>query len=94
MGHGPSPGVRFLLRRAIPVYARWMGLFVQLVVDRERCASRPECRECVQSCPVEVFDRNDGAPAFVLGENEDECILCDLCIRRCPVGAVTLMRLY
>ena len=76
------------------MYARGMGLFVQVVVDRQRCAACVECRECVQSCPVEIFDRDDGAPASVLGENEDECILCDLCVRRCPVEAVAITRLY
>lgn len=71
-----------------------MGLFIQLAVDAERCAARGECRECVQSCPVEIFIRDSGSPAAILGENEDECILCNLCVDRCPVEAVRLSRLY
>lgn len=76
------------------MYPRRMGLFVQLAVDEQRCAAQTECRECVQSCPVEIFDRGGSSAAMVVGENEDECILCDLCVQRCPVQAVTLRRLY
>ncbi|MEX2080561.1 MAG: 4Fe-4S binding protein [Dehalococcoidia bacterium] len=71
-----------------------MALFVSLLVDAALCASRPECRECVQVCPVDVFARLDGGTAEVIPENEDECILCDLCVARCPVEAVTLVKHY
>ena len=70
------------------------GMFVRLEVDSDLCAREPQCRECVQSCPVDIFVRNEGKTAQVVGVNEDECILCDQCVERCPVDAVSLTRLY
>ena len=70
------------------------GMFVSLAVDVDLCAREPQCRECVQSCPVDIFFRNEGETAQVVGDSEDECILCDQCIERCPVDAVSLTRLY
>lgn len=71
-----------------------MGLFIELIVDAERCAGAEGCRECVQVCPVDIFTRIEGEPALVVAANEDECILCDLCVVKCPVEAVTLTKRY
>ncbi len=70
------------------------GMFVRLAVDAELCAREPQCRECVQSCPVDIFLRDEGETARIVGDSEDECILCDQCVERCPVDAVSLSRLY
>ena len=70
------------------------GMFVRLEVAADLCAQTPECRECVQVCPVDIFVRQEGSTAHSLGENEDECILCNQCVERCPVEAVTLIKLY
>ena len=71
-----------------------MGVFIAVTVDAERCGSQGECRECVQRCPVDIFVRDGGGVAAVLETNEDECILCDLCIVHCPVDAVTITKRY
>ena len=72
-----------------------MGLFIEVSIDEAACASRPTCRECVQSCPVDILEREPGERvARVIDENVDECILCDLCVVRCPVEAVTVTKLY
>jgi len=60
-----------------------MAMFVRLEVDADLCAREPQCRECVQSCPVDIFVRNDGDTAHSIPDNEDECILCDQCVERC-----------
>jgi len=70
------------------------GLFVNLQVDASLCACEPACRECVSSCPVDVFTRAEGSTAQVVPQNEDECILCGLCVDRCPVDAVSLVKRY
>jgi len=70
------------------------AVFIELQVIEERCVREPGCRECVQSCPVDIFARQDQGPALVIEENQDECILCDLCLERCPVQAVVLRKLY
>ena len=72
-----------------------MALFIEVSIDEAACASRPACRECVQSCPVDILEREPGERvARVIDENVDECILCDLCVVRCPVEAVTVTKLY
>ena len=70
------------------------GVFVNLQVDAALCAREPECRECVSSCPVDVFTRPTGGTAQVVPQNEDECILCQACVDRCPVDAVSVVKLY
>ncbi len=72
-----------------------MGLFIEVTIEEAACASQPECRECVLSCPVDILEREAGERvARVIDENVDECILCDLCVVRCPVEAVTVTKLY
>lgn len=70
------------------------GVFVNLQVDACLCARESLCRECVSSCPVDIFTRAEGSTARVVPENEDECILCGICVDRCPVEAVSLVKLY
>jgi NAD-dependent dihydropyrimidine dehydrogenase PreA subunit len=43
---------------------------------------------------VDVFTRAEGSTAQVVPQNEDECILCGLCVDRCPVDAVSLVKRY
>jgi NAD-dependent dihydropyrimidine dehydrogenase PreA subunit len=43
---------------------------------------------------VDVFTRAEGSTAQVVPQNEDECILCGLCVDRCPVDAVSLAKRY
>jgi len=72
-----------------------MGMFVKLDVKRQACLTHGDgCRECVQLCPVDIFALDDQGLAVVVAENEDECILCNQCVERCPANAVTLQRLY
>ncbi len=72
-----------------------MGLFIEVIINEGACASQPACRECVQSCPVDILEREPGERvARVIDANVDECILCDLCVVRCPVEAVTVTKLY
>ena len=70
------------------------GVFVNVQVDASLCAREPLCRECVSSCPVDIFTRAESGTAEVVLENEDECILCGLCVDRCPVEAVILVKMY
>jgi NAD-dependent dihydropyrimidine dehydrogenase PreA subunit len=43
---------------------------------------------------VDIFIRPDGGTARVVPQNEDECILCQACVDRCPVDAVSVLKLY
>lgn len=72
------------------------GIFVQLDVS-PACTYGAGCRACIDACPVDIFagpDPDQGGRAAARPELEDECILCMLCVDRCPEGAVTLRKLY
>jgi NAD-dependent dihydropyrimidine dehydrogenase PreA subunit len=70
-----------------------MSLFVSVRVDDDRCRAGQPCTACVGVCPVSIFEAQNGL-AVVVGANEDECTLCDLCLQRCPTDAITIRTLY
>jgi len=70
-----------------------MGMFIAVRVDERRCREGQPCTACIGVCPVSIFEGKNGL-AGVVGENEDECILCDLCLQRCPTDAIAIHKLY
>lgn len=72
-----------------------MGMFIQVLVTEERCRAGQPCTACVDTCPVNIFAWPEGASiAQVVPEAEDECILCDLCLEKCPTDAIMIRKLY
>jgi len=59
-------------------------LGLQPVVDKDKCEG---CEECVNNCPVGVFQMVDGKSEPVQPE---ACEECETCISVCPSGAVVL----
>ncbi|MDY0132519.1 MAG: 4Fe-4S binding protein [Desulforegulaceae bacterium] len=57
------------------------------VVDQEKCTG---CEECVDICPVDVYEIVDGKSVPV---NAEECVGCDSCVEVCPEGAITIEEL-
>ncbi len=55
-----------------------------VTVDKEKCEG---CEECVDVCPVEVFEMEDGKSSPV---NADECLGCESCVEVCEPGAITV----
>ena len=55
-----------------------------VAVDHDKCTG---CGECVDVCPVEVYEMQDGksAPA-----NEEECLGCESCVEVCESNAITV----
>ena len=53
-------------------------------VDEEKWEG---CEECVDVCPVEVFEMQDDKSVPV---NADECLGCESCIEVCEAGAITV----
>lgn len=70
-----------------------MGLFIQVQLNKEKCRGIKQCRRCIEICPVDIF-RENKRELTIDGESEDECILCNLCLEKCPQGALTIKRLY
>jgi len=53
-------------------------------VDQNKCEG---CEECVDVCPVDVYEMQDGKSNPV---NAEECLGCDSCIEVCEPGAITI----
>ena len=61
-----------------------MTMAWQVIVDKDKCTG---CGECVDVCPVSVYELKGGKSDPV---NEDECIGCESCVEACPVEAITV----
>ena len=53
-------------------------------VDADKCVG---CGDCVDVCPVEVYELQDGKSNPVNGE---ECLGCESCVEVCEHGAITI----
>ncbi|WP_320044812.1 4Fe-4S binding protein [uncultured Desulfobacter sp.] len=53
-------------------------------VDEAKCVG---CEECVDVCPAEVFEMQDGKSVAV---NAEECMGCESCIEVCEEDAITV----
>ncbi|HWP35125.1 MAG TPA: 4Fe-4S binding protein, partial [Thermodesulfobacteriota bacterium] len=69
------------------------GRFVRVEVAAG-CVHAAGCRICIDACPVDIFAPAPGGRVAVRGGLEDECILCGLCVERCPERVVEIVRTY
>ena len=70
-----------------------MGLFIDLDINRDTCLGIEACGECINVCPVDVFEDQESSLKTNY-DNEDECTLCDMCIQKCPPDALTIVKNY
>ncbi|MDY0359964.1 MAG: 4Fe-4S binding protein [Desulforegulaceae bacterium] len=54
------------------------------IVDQDKCTG---CEECVDICPVDVYEIVDGKSTPV---NAEECVGCESCVEVCPEGAISI----
>ena len=55
-----------------------------VTIDEDKCEG---CEECVDVCPVEVFEMEGEKSVAV---NADECLGCESCVEVCEPGAITI----
>lgn len=55
-----------------------------VTVDADKCVG---CGECVDVCPVEVYELNDGKSVAV---HEEECLGCESCVEVCEANAIVV----
>ncbi|MCF8043389.1 MAG: ferredoxin family protein [Desulfarculaceae bacterium] len=59
-------------------------MMFEVVVDAEKCIGD---EECVEVCPVDVYEMQDGKAVPV---NAEECLGCESCIEVCEQDAITV----
>ncbi|MCH8994530.1 MAG: ferredoxin [Chloroflexi bacterium] len=63
-------------------------------IDPDAAADTELAKKLVEVCPVNIFEQDADGKARVVEENEDECVLCDLCVQAAPPGKVRVIKLY
>jgi len=56
----------------------------KIEVDEEKCIG---CGDCVDVCPVDVYEMQDEKSVPV---NVEECIGCESCVEACEQEAITV----
>ncbi len=59
------------------------SLGIEIQIDHDKCEG---CEQCVQVCPVGVFEMVEGKST---APNIDQCIQCCACVNACPTNAIT-----
>lgn len=71
-----------------------MPMFIRVEIEPKAAADAELARKLVDVCPVNIFELGADGKAIVVEENEDECVLCDLCVQAAPEGKVRVVKLY
>jgi NAD-dependent dihydropyrimidine dehydrogenase PreA subunit len=69
------------------------GVFIEVEVDEPARGEAELAQKLEEVCPVDIFKATDSG-VEVVAENQDECVLCRLCIEAAPAGAVHVKKLY
>jgi NAD-dependent dihydropyrimidine dehydrogenase PreA subunit len=69
------------------------GIFIGVEVDEAVAGDAALAAKLEEVCPVDIFSAEGGRVGLV-EENLDECVLCDLCVKAAPEGAVRIVKLY
>jgi NAD-dependent dihydropyrimidine dehydrogenase PreA subunit len=69
-----------------------MGTFIRIDVDGAHI-SPSLGRALVELCPVDIYAL-EGERLSVRPDEEDECTLCELCLKAAPAGAIVIHKLY
>ncbi len=69
------------------------GIFINVEVDESVTDDAALAAKLSEVCPVDIFADTDGRVS-VVEENLDECVLCNLCVKAAPEGAVRIVKLY
>ena len=56
----------------------------EVIVEADKCEG---CEECIEVCPVDVYEMKDGKSDPVHAE---ECLGCESCVEVCETEATTI----
>jgi NAD-dependent dihydropyrimidine dehydrogenase PreA subunit len=82
--HGFTAGVRRSARRLGSFFQLEVAMGYKITVDEEKCIGDGEC---VDVCPVEVYELQDGKAVPV---HMEECLGCESCVEVCDQDAITI----
>jgi len=69
------------------------GVFIEVEVDDAVAGDSELAAKLEEVCPVDIF-KDAGGKVEIVGENLDECVLCELCVQAAPEGSVVVKKLY
>jgi NAD-dependent dihydropyrimidine dehydrogenase PreA subunit len=69
------------------------GIFIDVEVSDDARRDPELAKKLEEACPVDIFAAKPDGVDVVEG-NLDECILCALCLKAAPPGAVRVVKLY
>lgn len=69
------------------------GIFIDVEVDPQARGDLELAKKLEEACPVDIFAAEQSG-VEVVDANLDECILCELCVKTAPPGAVRVVKLY
>ena len=70
------------------------AMFIDVQVDAAVAADTALAKKLTEVCPVNIFAQEKDGRLRIVGENLDECVLCDLCVQAAPAGTVRVVKLY
>jgi NAD-dependent dihydropyrimidine dehydrogenase PreA subunit len=69
-------------------------MFIRVEVEPEIVDKTDLARRLVEVCPVDIYAQHQDGKLRVVEENEDECVLCYLCVEAAPQGTIRIVKLY
>jgi NAD-dependent dihydropyrimidine dehydrogenase PreA subunit len=69
------------------------GVFIDVAIDPAVAGDVELARKLAEVCPVDIFHAGEHGIELV-DRNLDECVLCELCLRAAPPGAIKILKLY
>lgn len=71
-----------------------VAMFVRVEVDPSAAKDTDLAKKLAEVCPVNIFAQASDGSVQVVEENEDECVLCELCVQAAPPDGVRVVKLY
>ena len=69
-----------------------MGIFIQIAIAQENLSPALSL-QVAGVCPVDIFAVEDGR-LVIKPDEEDECTLCELCLKAAPPEAIRIYKTY